>query len=148
TALLKEPYDIEIQEVPTYEISEQEVLVKVMAVGVCGSDVQYYEHGRIGDFIVEKPIILGHECAGIIEEIGAEVKGFQKGDRVAIEPGVPCRECEYCKSGRYNLCSRVQFMATPPVDGALSQYVKYSPDFLYKIPDQLSYEEATLVEPL
>ncbi|WP_159881857.1 NAD(P)-dependent alcohol dehydrogenase [Paenibacillus puerhi] len=136
---------IEEREVPSLE--EDEVLVKVMAVGVCGSDVHYYEHGRIGSYIVDKPIILGHECAGMVVAAGAKAVRFQPGDRVAMEPGVTCGRCRYCKEGRYNLCPDVVFFATPPVDGAFAQYIKLREDFLFPIPDHLSYEEASLVEP-
>lgn len=146
-ALLNEPFDIEIKEKDIPTITADEVLIKVMAVGVCGSDVHYYKHGRIGQFIVNDPLILGHECAGVVAKVGENVRQFKPGDRVAIEPGVPCGCCEYCKIGRYNLCPHVQFMATPPVDGAFAQYVSHPADFLYHIPDTLSYEVATLNEP-
>jgi len=125
-----------------------EVLVKIKAVGVCGSDIEYYEHGRIGDFVVEKPLILGHEASGQVVEVGENVTSLKVGDRVALEPGVPCRKCEFCKTGRYNLCPDVQFMATPPVDGAFREYVAHPADFAFKIPEGVSYEEAALIEPL
>lgn len=125
-----------------------EVLVKIKAVGVCGSDIEYYEHGRIGNFIVEKPLILGHEASGAVVEVGESVTSLEVGDRVTLEPGIPCRKCEFCKSGRYNLCPNVQFMATPPVDGAFREYVAHPADFAFKIPDTLSFEEAALIEPL
>ncbi|WP_436862098.1 NAD(P)-dependent alcohol dehydrogenase [Staphylococcus caeli] len=146
-SLLNKPFDMETKEVKVPEIGATDVLVKVMAFGVCGSDVHYYEHGRVGEFVVEKPLILGHECSGVVADVGSEVKKFKVGDRVAIEPGVPCGECEYCKSGKYNLCPDVAFLATPPVDGAFSQYISHPEGFLFHIPDDLSYEEATLNEP-
>jgi len=127
---------------------KDEVLVKIKAVGVCGSDVHYYTTGRIGDFVVEKPLILGHECSGQIVEVGEDVEGLQVGDRVALEPGIPCRKCKYCKSGRYNLCSEMKFMATPPVDGAFVEYVAHPVDFVFKLPEKITYEEGTLFEPL
>lgn len=129
-------------------IGKDEVLVRIKAVGICGSDVHYYTTGRIGDFVVEKPLILGHECSGEIVEVGKNVEGLQLGDRVALEPGIPCRKCQYCKSGRYNLCPNVRFMATPPVDGAFVEYVAHPADFVFKLPEKTSYEEATLFEPL
>lgn len=138
---------IVIEELPVPQIGADEVLVKVMAVGVCGSDLHYYEQGRIGRFVVEKPIILGHECAGIIADIGEKVTRVAKGDRVAVEPGVTCGRCEACKAGRYNLCPDVQFLATPPVDGAFVQYLAIREDMVYKIPGHLSFEEAALIEP-
>jgi L-iditol 2-dehydrogenase len=146
-AVMNRPFDIEIQELPVPVVGKDEVLIKVMAVGVCGSDIHYYEHGKIGRYVVEKPIILGHECSGIVAKIGEDVTRFKVGDRVGIEPGVTCGRCEQCKSGRYNLCQEVQFLATPPVDGAFAQYIKHRGDFLFQIPDDLSFEEAALVEP-
>lgn len=146
-ALMTEPFQISIVELPVPSIKPDEVLVKVMAVGVCGSDIHYYEHGRIGPYIVKKPIILGHECAGIVVAFGNQVTRFKLGDRVAIEPGVTCGRCDSCKQGRYNLCPDVQFLATPPFDGAFCQYIAHREDFLFPIPDSLSFEEAALNEP-
>jgi L-iditol 2-dehydrogenase len=125
-----------------------EVLVRMKVVGVCLSDVHYFAHGRIGRYVVEKPMIPGHECAGEVVEIGSEVESLAKGDRVIIEPGVPCRKCYYCKRGRYNLCSNVVFMSTPPVDGAFAEYVTSPEDFAYKMPENMTYEEGALIEPL
>ena len=146
-AIMKSPLNIEIEEIPVPDVGPDEVLVKVMAVGVCGSDVHYFEHGRIGPYVVKKPIILGHECAGIVVACGSEANRFSPGDRVAIEPGITCGRCEACKEGRYNLCPEVQFLATPPVDGAFVQYIKHREDFLFPIPDHLSFEEAAMNEP-
>ncbi|WP_077624656.1 NAD(P)-dependent alcohol dehydrogenase [Sediminibacillus massiliensis] len=146
-AVLNEPMDIELKQLSVPEPAENEVLVKVMAIGICGSDIHYYEHGRIGRYVVESPLILGHECAGLVVKTGKNVTKFQKGDRVAIEPGVTCGTCSYCKEGRYNLCPQVEFLATPPVDGAFVQYIKHREDFLFHIPDSVSYEAAALNEP-
>jgi L-iditol 2-dehydrogenase len=136
----------EEREVPTPRADE--VLVKMKVVGVCLSDVHYFTSGRIGRYVVEKPLILGHECAGEVVEIGSEVKSLAKGDRVIVEPGVPCRKCYYCKRGRYNLCSNMVFMGTPPVDGAFAEYVTSPEDFAYKMPENMTYEEGALIEPL
>ncbi|NOU98042.1 alcohol dehydrogenase catalytic domain-containing protein [Paenibacillus sp. LMG 31456] len=146
-ALMTAPLQISVVELPVPEVEPDEVLVKVMAVGVCGSDIHYYEHGRIGPYVVKKPIILGHECAGIVVACGEKANRFSPGDRVAIEPGVTCGRCDACKQGRYNLCPDVQFLATPPVDGAFVQYIAHREDFLFPIPDHLSFEEAALNEP-
>jgi L-iditol 2-dehydrogenase len=146
-AVMHSPYQIAIEEVPVPELGEHDVLVKVMAVGICGSDLHYYEHGRIGPYVVTKPIILGHECAGIVAALGGSVTEFRVGDRVAVEPGVTCGTCEACKGGRYNLCPHVEFLATPPYDGAFVQYIRMRKDMLFPIPDHLSFEEAALVEP-
>lgn len=146
-AVLQKPMQVTMEELPLPEIGPDEVLVQVMAVGVCGSDVHYYEHGRIGPYVVEKPIILGHECAGIVAACGERATRFSPGDRVAIEPGITCGRCDDCKRGRYNLCRGVQFLATPPVDGAFVQYICHREDFLFPIPDTLSFEAASLNEP-
>ncbi|MBT2759303.1 NAD(P)-dependent alcohol dehydrogenase [Mesobacillus foraminis] len=147
-AYMQNKLDITIEEIPVPDLNSDEILIKVMAVGVCGSDVHYYEHGRIGDAIVEKPMILGHECSGTVAGIGSEVIDFQIGDRVAVEPGITCGRCEACKEGKYNLCPKVMFLATPPVDGAFAQYIKMRHDFIFPIPDELTFEEAALNEPL
>lgn len=146
-AVMHSTREIRIEEVPVPEIGPDEVLIKVIAVGICGSDLHYYTHGKIGTYVVDKPFILGHECAGDIAAVGSNVSRFRVGDRVAIEPGVTCGKCEACKSGRYNLCPHVEFLATPPYDGAFVQYLKMREDFVFPIPDELSYEEAALVEP-
>ncbi|MBD2846489.1 NAD(P)-dependent alcohol dehydrogenase [Paenibacillus sp. IB182496] len=146
-AVLTAPTRIEIQARPVPEATGRDVLVKVMAVGICGSDIHYYEHGRIGPYVVKGPIILGHECAGVVVAVGEQVRTLQPGDRVAVEPGVTCGYCAFCKEGRYNLCPEVQFLATPPYDGAFVQYIKHREDFLYRIPDTMSYETAALCEP-
>ncbi|GIP15927.1 sorbitol dehydrogenase [Paenibacillus montaniterrae] len=147
-AVLNKPLDMEMKQVPIPVPGKDEALIKVYCIGVCGSDVHYYEHGKIGRYVVEKPIILGHELAGEVVAIGEAVKHVQVGDRVAVEPGVTCGRCEYCKAGRYNLCPDVVFMATPPVDGAWAEYVAVRADFLFKLPDSMSYEQGALLEPL
>lgn len=139
---------IEFGEVEVPKIKPDEVLVKMESIGVCGSDVHYYSHGRIGDFVVKFPFILGHECAGTIVEVGNEVSHLKVGDRVALEPGVPCGHCEFCLSGRYNLCPDVRFFATPPYDGCLMNYVSHPAQFAFKLPDNVSSVEGALVEPL
>lgn len=147
-AVLHKARDLRLDEVPTPAYGPDDVLVRVKSVGICGSDVHYWRTGAIGDFVVREPMILGHEVAGVVAEVGANVKTLRVGDRVALEPGVPCRRCEACKTGRYNLCPDVQFFATPPVDGALSDFAMSPADFAYKIPDSLSLDAAALIEPL
>lgn len=147
-AFLYKPGDIRIEEMEIPIPKDDEALIKLKAVGVCGSDVHFFEVGRIGDFVVKEPLILGHECAGEVVEIGKDVKNIKVGDRVAIEAGVPCRKCEFCKIGRYNLCSNVTFLATPPFHGAYREYIAHPEDFLFKLPDNVSYEEGAMVEPL
>ncbi|KAI4678982.1 uncharacterized protein J4E88_006272 [Alternaria novae-zelandiae] len=137
----------EDREVPKLR-DEHEVRVHVAQTGICGSDVHYWQRGRIGDFVLNSPIILGHESSGTVVEIGSAVKNLQVGDRVAIEPGVPCRRCDYCRSGSYNLCNDTIFAATPPWDGTLAKYYTVASDYCYKIPDHMNMEEAAMVEPV
>lgn len=127
---------------------KNEVLVSMHSVGICGSDVHYLKRGRIGDFIVKAPMVLGHESSGIVAEVGEGVSHLKKGDRVAIEPGVPCRMCDFCKAGRYNLCPDIVFCATPPYDGTLCRFYTHPADFCFKLPDHVSCEEGALLEPL
>uniref|UniRef100_H0XPA5 Sorbitol dehydrogenase n=1 Tax=Otolemur garnettii TaxID=30611 RepID=H0XPA5_OTOGA len=125
-----------------------EVLLKMHSVGICGSDVHYWQHGRIGDFVVKKPLVLGHEASGTVVKVGSSVKHLKPGDRVAIEPGVPRKNDEFSKIGRYNLSPSVFFCATPPDDGNLCRFYKHNADFCYKLPDNVTYEEGALIEPL
>ena len=146
--LMTEIRKIEFTERPIPQPKDDEALVKVEYVGICGSDVHYYEHGRIGNFIVEKPIVLGHEAAGTVMEVGKLVKHIKPGDRVALEPGKTCGKCEFCKKGLYNLCPDVVFFATPPVDGVFQEYVAHEANLCFKIPDSMSTLEGALIEPL
>jgi L-iditol 2-dehydrogenase len=130
------------------EPAADEVLVEVRSVGVCGSDVHYFEHGRIGPYVVDSPLVLGHEAGGVVAAVGAEVTSLQVGQRVSIEPGVPCRSCRQCLAGHYNLCPDVRFFATPPYDGAFSQFVAMPAAFVYPVPDTISDDAAGLLEPL
>jgi L-iditol 2-dehydrogenase len=139
---------MEIREMEVPVPKEKEVLVKLEYVGICGSDVHYLEHGKIGDFIVNGDFILGHECAGTIVAIGSGVKSLKVGDKVALEPGRTCGQCEFCKSGRYNLCPDVEFLATPPYHGCLMNYIAYPENMAFKLPDNVSTKEGALVEPL
>jgi L-iditol 2-dehydrogenase len=147
-AVLERQNVMSMQERNRPEPGPNEVLVRVHRVGVCGSDVHYYTHGRIGGFIVENPIVLGHEMAGVIEAVGPGVDRKRIGERVAVEPGVPDRTCEWCRRGRYNLCPNVQFMATPPYDGALADYIVTANDFAFALPANVSLDEGALMEPL
>lgn len=139
---------IEERETPVPELDRDQVLVEIAAVGVCGSDVHYYREGRIGGFVVEEPMVLGHEAAGTIVEVGSAVSRDRVGERVSIEPQRSCRVCDQCKHGRYNLCPFIEFYATPPIDGAFAKYQTIQADFAHPIPDGLSFEAAALCEPL
>lgn len=139
---------LELQTVPMPRAKAGEIVIKLETVGVCGSDVHYYQKGAIGDFKVEFPFILGHECAGIVVETGEGVHKLKIGDRVALEPGVPCGKCEMCRTGHYNLCPDVQFLATPPYDGCLMKYIAFPAEYAFKLPDHMSPEQGALVEPM
>jgi len=147
-AVLHGIHDLRIEDVPVPQPDPHQVLVEISAVGICGSDVHYYEHGRIGDYVVQAPMVLGHESGGTVVALGSAVSHLALGQRVALEPGVPCRRCEQCRSGRYNLCPDVQFFATPPVDGSLAERVVIDADFAFAVPDSLSDAGAALIEPL
>ena len=140
--------DVRIEQRPIPEPGPGEVLVRVKRVGICGSDVHYLAHGRIGNAVVREPMVLGHESSGVVEEIGSTATALNVGDRVAIEPGRTCGSCFYCKTGRYNLCPNVRFMASPPVDGSLCEYVAWPADLLFPLPDSLTFEEGAMMEPL
>ena len=128
--------------------AENEVLVRLEHVGICGSDLHYYENGRIGDYIVNPPFVLGHESGGVVVKVGEKVTHLKEGDRVALEPGKTCGHCEFCKTGRYNLCPDVIFFATPPVDGVFQEYVAHEAALCFKLPDNVSTLEGALIEPL
>jgi L-iditol 2-dehydrogenase len=147
-AVLTRPGQIVLEERPLPEPGPRDVLVEVTAVGVCGSDVHYYEHGRIGHHVVRAPLVLGHESAGRVVAVGDAVTKHAVGDRVTLEPGVPCGRCEQCRAGRYNLCPDVSFFATPPVDGAFTDHVVIHEDFAFALPDTLSDDAGALMEPL
>lgn len=148
-AVLHGVNDLRVESVPApNRPGPDDVLIAIRAVGLCGSDVHYWHEGRIGPYVVTNPIILGHECAGEVVEVGERVHHLRSGDRVAIEPGVPCRHCRYCVTGRYNLCRKMRFFATPPIDGALAQLVAHPADLSFKLPDSMTYEEGAMLEPL
>jgi L-iditol 2-dehydrogenase/L-idonate 5-dehydrogenase len=129
-------------------LGPHDVEVRMKAVGICGSDVHHFKHMRCANFIVKKPMVIGHECAGIVEEIGSEVKSLQIGDRVALEPGISCKQCQLCKDGRYNLCRQMKFFGSPPNNGALANLVVHPENLCFKLPDNVSLEEGAMCEPL
>jgi L-iditol 2-dehydrogenase len=147
-SVLREAGQLELADWPVPRPGPGEVLVAVRSVGVCGSDVHYFQHGRIGDFVVRSPLVLGHEVSGRIVAVGAGVDAGRAGARVAIEPGAACGVCAECKAGRYNLCPDMRFFATPPVDGALAEYVVVRADLAFDLPDAVSDDDAALLEPL
>ncbi|MGV0606638.1 NAD(P)-dependent alcohol dehydrogenase [Mycolicibacterium sp. XJ1904] len=147
-AVLVEPGRIEMQERPVPRPDPGDVLIRVSSVGVCGSDTHYYRHGRVGGFVVEAPLILGHEAAGTIVDVGDNVDPSRIGERVSIEPQRPDPDSDETRRGHYNLCPHMRFFATPPVDGALCEYVTIGAEFAHRVPDSISDEAAALCEPL
>lgn len=136
-------------------VDQNEVIVEVKKTGICGSDIHYYAHGKIGPFVLTKPMVLGHESSGIVSQVGQNVTSLKVGDKVAIEPGLPSRLSDEYKSGHYNLCPHMCFAATPNSTdgepnppGTLCKYYKCPEDFLVKLPDHISLELGALVEPL
>ncbi|MFF2086929.1 NAD(P)-dependent alcohol dehydrogenase [Nocardia sp. NPDC058176] len=147
-AVLVAPGRIEIEERPVPAPGPGDVLVRVSSVGVCGSDTHYFRHGRIGDFVVESPLVLGHEAAGTIVAVGAGVEAGRIGERVSIEPQRPDPGSAETQRGDYHLCPRMRFFGTPPVDGAFCDYVTIGATFAHPVPDTVSDEAAALCEPL
>ena len=139
-----------LKEIPVPETKEKEVLVQIEYVGICGSDVHYFHTGCCGSYKVDlsQDFMLGHECAGTVVKVGEGVKDLKVGDRVALEPGITCGKCEFAKSGHYNLCPDVVFLATPPVQGCYEQFIAFPEDMCFKLPDNVSTLEGCLIEPL
>ena len=138
---------MEIREAPIPEPKAGEVLVKVEYVGICGSDVHYFKDGRCGDFVVDGELMLGHEAGGVVVKLGEGVTDLAVGDKVALEPGITCGQCEFCKSGRYNLCPDVVFLATPPVQGCNEDYIAFPANMCFKLPEGMTTKEGARIEP-
>lgn len=148
-AVMNAPGQVTIQERPLPLFGSTDVLVKVAYVGICGSDMALFANGYIGTSIVKEPMVLGHEASGVVVGIGSAVNHLKVGDRVALEPGIPCGSCQFCVEGRYNLCPRVFFWASlPNTEGALQDFVRHPAAFCHQIPDSMTLVEAALVEPL
>ncbi len=138
-----------IKDIDMPKAGEKQVVVSIEYVGICGSDVHYFHSGRCGAYEVkDDEFMLGHECAGTVVEVGEGCEKLKVGDRVCLEPGITCGECEFCKSGRYNLCPDVQFLATPPVQGCYEDYIAFPENMCFKLPDNVSTKEGALIEPL
>jgi L-iditol 2-dehydrogenase len=142
------PGDLRVEDRDVPQPGPGEVLVEVRAIGICGSDVHYYEHGRIGPYVVTHPMVIGHESAGRVTHVGPGVAQDGVGEIVALEPGVPCGRCLQCRAGRYNLCPDIKFFATPPVDGSIAQFVTIASDFVHRVPSGVSYAQAAMAEPV
>lgn len=146
--VLNKPGEVSYQHRPIPRLGPHDVLVHVHYTGICGSDVHYWKHSQIGKYVVKEPMVLGHESSGVVVSLGQNVRSLVIGDRVALEPGIPCRRCTRCRGGKYNLCPDVKFAATPPVDGSLTKYYALPEDFCHRVAEHVSLQEAALVEPL
>lgn len=142
--------EIEIGEAPEPELAApRDVLLRIDAVGVCGSDVHYYRTGRIGAAVVKFPFVLGHEFAGTIEKTGAEVRGLEPGKRVAVDPLVACGHCDQCRAGRFNTCRNQRFMGNPgELSGSLAEYLVMPAECCYPVPDSMTAAQTAMIEPL
>ena len=147
-ARLHGPRDLRLEDVPRPGAGPDEVVIQVQAVGLCGSDLHYYTDGRIGDTIATEPLVLGHEFAGTIVEIGAEVRGLEVGQLVAVDPAIPCGHCEFCEHGHPNICPTVRFCGTPPTDGALREFVAWPARLVFPLPARIDAVEGALLEML
>ena len=147
-AFLEKPGVLKLKEIENPSCGTDEVVIRVEATGVCGSDLHYFKDGRVGTNIVREPHILGHESSGEVVEVGGGVTNLRVGDRVAVEPGVPCLQCSFCLSGRYNLCGGIRFLGAPPNHGTFCEYIAHKSLFVYKLPDNISFQEGAFVEPL
>lgn len=141
-----------MREAQEREPGEGEVAIRVHTMGICGSDIEYFLHNRIGSFVPQGPLVLGHELAGTVVGAGAGIDGGLVGQRVAIDPSIPCRRCQYCRAGRHNLCTAMRFIGTaatiPHISGGLGEYVVVPAVNCYRAPDDLSWAEAACLEPL
>src|SRR4029077_20820879 len=140
----KPPRDFPIDE----PLGPHDVRITLHTVGICGSDLHYYQHGGIGPYIVREPMILGHEASGIVVEVGSEVTNLAAGDRVCMEPGIPDPNSRATRLGIYNLDPAVRFWATPPVHGCLTGTVIHPAAYTFRLPDNVSFAEGAMVEPL
>lgn len=147
-AKLYAPNDIRIEEIEKPSPGPGQALLKITEVGVCASDVHWYNEGRIGETVMRDPLILGHEFAAIVAEVGDGVSNVKPGDRVAVEPAIHCGKCDMCLEGRYNICRNVLFCGTPPTDGALCEYLAWPASLLAPVPDSVSMGEAAMLEPM
>ena len=139
---------MEIREIPLPEVGADEIVLKVEYVGVCGSDAHFFESGERKGKAFDLPFVLGHECAGTVTQVGANVKHLAVGDRVCFEPQITCGTCSYCRSGHYNMCPDVRFPSVPPYDGMLRDYVAIPAHLAYLLPENVSTMEGALIEPL
>jgi L-iditol 2-dehydrogenase len=130
-------------------MNPEDVLIKMASVGVCGSDIHYYTDGKIGSQVVEYPFTVGHEGSGIVEQVGAGVAKLKPGDRVAIDPAMPCFQCDQCRSGRFHTCRHLKFLGCPgQAEGCLSEYIVMPETSCFPLSQTVSFDEAVISEPL
>lgn len=150
--VLHGPQDVRLERRPVAPLAHGAVLVRPRRVGICGSDIHYYQHGRVGAFVPSRPFVLGHEAAGVVAALGPGVSRLAVGARVAIDPSQPCRVCRACAAGRYNLCPHMVYLGsastTPPTDGVFQEYLALPAACCHPIPDSLDDGRAALLEPL
>jgi L-iditol 2-dehydrogenase len=147
-SVLVSPGRLEVRDVALPVMEPGDVLVELTAVGLCGSDVHFFEHGRVGDLVVESPLILGHEAAGVVAAVASAADEHRIGERVAIDPQRPCRWCPACRAGRSNLCERMRFPSAPPENGAFARYLAVPADAAHPLPETMSDDDGALLEPL
>lgn len=146
--VLERQHELKLRDIDLPQtVGPGEVRIKIHTVGICGSDVHYYTHGRIGPFVVEAPMVLGHEAAGTVSEKGEGVGHLKVGDRVCMEPGIPDPNSRASRLGLYNIDPAVRFWATPPIHGVLTPYVVHPANYTFKLPDNVSFAEGAMVEP-
>ncbi len=139
----------EFDEIIPVPDAKNSVLIKIASVGVCGSDMHYFKHGRIGEQIVEYPYTIGHEAAGYIEKVTGDQKGLKPGQLVAIEPAVSCGQCDQCQAGRHHTCRHIRFMGAPgQLEGLMREYVTVPAQNVLPVPETFSPNEAAFVEPM
>jgi len=147
--VLEKAHEITLRDIDVaLHLGPRDVKIRMHTVGVCGSDVHYYQHGGIGPYVVDAPMILGHEASGVVAEVGAEVTHQKPGDRVCMEPGIPDMDSRAVREGFYNLDPAVRFWATPPIHGCLTPFVVHPAAFTFRLPDNVSFGEGAIVEPL
>ncbi len=146
--VLESPRRFGVRDVPVPEPGHEEALVRIGCVGVCGSDMHLYRMGRIGDIVMSEPMVIGHECTGVVERVGECSPLELVGRRVAVEPASSCGRCEWCTGGRQNLCPEVRFLGLPPVQGALQEYLVHPAHLLEPLPDNVCDAAAVALEPM
>ncbi|MCD2203660.1 NAD(P)-dependent alcohol dehydrogenase [Halobacterium sp. KA-6] len=148
TSVLSDVQELSVKQREEPDVNADDVLIEVNRVGICGSDLHYYQHGQNGDNVVDFPHVLGHEAAGTVVETGTGVTNVSVGDRVAIDPGKPCESCRYCEEGNYHLCESMEYLSSPPTDGALVERLAWPAKHVYPLPESVSLREGALCEPL